>query len=1077
MKKYIIFSLLFVNLGFGQNINTLPSIANPEVSSIGKFLDNPINLSNGQTAINIDLVTLYDKDFNVPISLNYNTSGIRVSEIASRVGLGWSINTGGFIVRSTRGLPDDDANGYLNSTKIADFLNLTLTQQSGVLQSEIDFESDVYSFNFFGISGTFYFDQNGNIYTHQKTDILIEPKFLNNKIIGWLITNTNGTKFYLGLSKDNLRTANDLTSSAGTSNIGAGWTLIDLPAQYINTWHLVDIETQNNKLISYEYESSNINYWNLASEEYYIPSVNNSDPNMINKVQKSYVKNEDTTHRVKKIFSNAGIIEFLYEQPRVDLIGDFALNKVILKKDNKIIDSYTLNYDYHISNNIYSNSISFESQNQRTKRLMLQNIKQNINNSDNKTYKFEYHIDNGFPERLSFSQDHWGFFNGKINDFYFPKVFIPGGNYNLIETKGGDKKVDFQFSKSLSLKKITYPTGGYTMIDFESNKSFNIELKPWIVNYDEELISQYDSQGINGTEEKILNISNLVPDSQYLSWEVNFNTPCENPSGFDCPYAQLFFFIDGFYQLISDTRGIDVKRNFTIPNPGNLKIKIKFTNYSQSFNENSRNDIVVKITKAKAQNINQISVGGIRTKEIKYFNHTNEQISIKKFNYNFFDTPNKSSGHALYTPLFIIENFPLGPDSHVYLLKSNSIFPLYNNGNSVLYTESEAINESEEIGKTEYYYSFTHDGIGMMGYQLWKNVLTSGGNIPVVGELPGFKNLVEIETPKENYSNRRGVLLKTKRYSFDNFSNTFKTVFEDINIYDFSFSTTNTHRIKNIFVKSIQEHSGYAEYNNFLESTKLLSNIKNTYFNSGIVQEKTDYFYDSNNYNSRINLKEEKKHTSSGDTIETKYFYPQDPEMATKPFVDSLISKNMTGIPLKTETFKNGEKLSTQETVYKNWGNNLLAPEIIRTAKGNQSLEDKLKYNVMDNTNGNPLEIQQESGIKIIYIWGYNKTQPIAKIENATYSQVQQYVANLQTLSNGTNEASLITALNSLRTALPNAMITTYTYKPLVGISTVTDPKGDKQTYHYDGFNRLQFVKDAQGNILSENQYHFRTQN
>jgi YD repeat-containing protein len=56
-------------------------------------------------------------------------------------------------------------------------------------------------------------------------------------------------------------------------------------------------------------------------------------------------------------------------------------------------------------------------------------------------------------------------------------------------------------------------------------------------------------------------------------------------------------------------------------------------------------------------------------------------------------------------------------------------------------------------------------------------------------------------------------------------------------------------------------------------------------------------------------------------------------------------------------------------------------------------------------------------------------------------------------------------------------MITTYTYKPLIGISTVTDPKGDTQTYIYDDFNRLKEVRDKDNNILSENQYHYRTPN
>jgi hypothetical protein len=53
-------------------------------------------------------------------------------------------------------------------------------------------------------------------------------------------------------------------------------------------------------------------------------------------------------------------------------------------------------------------------------------------------------------------------------------------------------------------------------------------------------------------------------------------------------------------------------------------------------------------------------------------------------------------------------------------------------------------------------------------------------------------------------------------------------------------------------------------------------------------------------------------------------------------------------------------------------------------------------------------------------------------------------------------------------------MITTITYKPSIGISTITDPKEDVITYHYDGFNRLEFVKDKNNNILSENKYHYK---
>lgn len=123
---------------------------------------------------------------------------------------------------------------------------------------------------------------------------------------------------------------------------------------------------------------------------------------------------------------------------------------------------------------------------------------------------------------------------------------------------------------------------------------------------------------------------------------------------------------------------------------------------------------------------------------------------------------------------------------------------------------------------------------------------------------------------------------------------------------------------------------------------------------------------------------------------------------------------------------------------------------------------------------GNILQYHDKNGVNTSIIYGYNQAQAIAKIENATYSEVSSFVSNLQSISNTGTESSMITALNNLRNSLQNAMVTTYTYLPLVGISSITDPKGNLRTYTYDSFGRLEFVKDAQGNLVSQNQYHYK---
>ncbi len=74
------------------------------------------------------------------------------------------------------------------------------------------------------------------------------------------------------------------------------------------------------------------------------------------------------------------------------------------------------------------------------------------------------------------------------------------------------------------------------------------------------------------------------------------------------------------------------------------------------------------------------------------------------------------------------------------------------------------------------------------------------------------------------------------------------------------------------------------------------------------------------------------------------------------------------------------------------------------------------------------------------------------------------------------NEGALRIALNNLRNlpALSDALVTTYTYDPLIGVTSITDPRGETIYYHYDDFNRLEYVLDQDGKVLSKNEYNYQ---
>jgi len=284
-------------------------------------------------------------------------------------------------------------------------------------------------------------------------------------------------------------------------------------------------------------------------------------------------------------------------------------------------------------------------------------------------------------------------------------------------------------------------------------------------------------------------------------------------------------------------------------------------------------------------------------------------------------------------------------------------------------------------------------------------------------------------------------------------------------------------------------------YSNLVQQTGIKETIFDLNGEHPIVSE-SRFFFDSANH-----LQRTKTETidSEGNIIVSRVHYPDDVtsssilgEAMTTQEYNAINRLKRTGIesrisqPVQKETLYNGNK-SIQRTNFKTWSNNLTLPNFVQTAKNNDGLEDRIVYYDYDNL-GNPLEVSKSNGIHIVYIWGYNKEYPIAKIENATYSQVSALV-NISGLQSAANadidhtiggagfEGKLRTALNVIRTRMPNAQVSTYTYDPLIGVTSMTDPRGYTVYYDYDDFNRLKQVKDAEGNILNQNDYNYAPQN
>ncbi|WP_162927226.1 RHS repeat protein [Flavobacterium anhuiense] len=1128
----MLLALVLPNSIFCQVTKDIPNYfpVSPNAASFAKQGLFPVDYSTGKINISIPLYTIKTKELTVPIDISYNSAGIQLDELASWIGLGWNLNAGGAVVRNVKGIPD-------TGSGVPDINNLAFTeanydslyyQHNPYRIGVVDTAYDEFIINAPGLSGTFYFLNNKAVFRDLQNTI-VKTSSSNNMLLTNTqtleITKADGTVYRFGQALDGYN-ANEI-----------GHTTSDIyKPDYISSWYLTEIIPPNSKstndIISFKYKVlSNIFDYQIVTGEQLVD--NNISSNMTPALKSIFPEKTYSSRQfLTSINFNNGIVEFTSNQNRLDLIDDYKLDKISiysLKGNLKTLrQEYGFVYDYYNRaggfrttadpNDGIENPNSYLSSRNVASRDKSLKLIQFVNNTLNVKHTFEYETTT-LPSRGTTKKDFWGYINANTGNLSPPtrldRISRNFANNYSVMVGNGNRSSNETLMKSGILQKITYPEGGYSVFEYEANRYVENVTSPTIVNKSATVVVYGTGCNTNyGPSSKSTTFTpvNYIPGSGKLS--VIFTDASQESGGnTNAKYDAETFFRPTPFTTGSST---NYTREF-----GNITHTISAAEY-RSGKIGAYGCPLTSITATWQENSGSTTVptikyvGGLRISSIKSYDGKNTNPIIKKYTYEN-ENPLVKEGNGSYVRGTFQSNTS---DDILPIFSTSAIFDNNTGGSpSVTYgkvteIDFDAINLNNN-GKTEYYYE---------NIPLSRLFDINAGNLPKVFQSPQYVTPIgSLNQPFEKtltylsftfFKNdlwNQGSLLKTNFYKNGTSANTYKIIRSVVNQYTVLKQQSLPYNIvfsnfatpvfpgdhPQSFALPYNQASDFCSGQFYYavgqtsQGKKVISTTIETEYDNNenpITQKTTSYGYE-NPVHYQLTKTEIKN--SKNETLRTQLSYPQD-LVSTEQTAEmqTLINQNKISQPVKTETFVNNVQTSESNTKYEQSSatGGLLLPKEIHSSKGLvetfpfNDANRKVKFTLYDTDvingvafgNGNVLEYAPENGAPVSIIWGYNKTQPVAKIENASYSEVQPYAANIQNLSNTGNEADLISALNALRNALPNAMVTTYTYIPLVGVSTITDPKGDKTTYTYDSFGRLESVRDNAGNILSENQYHYK---
>jgi len=453
----------------------------PTASSLGEYGEVPVNLFTGSPSIEVPIHTVSGVSMELPIRLTYKASGVQVASIPSWVGMGWALQAGGAITRTTRGLPDDAVHGYLETgSQLSDPVwndARAMSSPSDVPASSdlhhyledvesgiVDPQPDQFFFNVAGVSGQFVLGEDGNAHLESRQNVQLEytvsssiPKptgqqGLESGITQWTLTTEDGTQYVFG--RKGIRSGIEVSIHDVWDVKNSEQVHCNSHCYWVSAWYLVEvISPTGDETIELDYHDPVIvSHDRKPSVRTYI-GAGNDCPSASETRSNTTVQ----TRRLKTIRSETQTLHF-----------ESSLRSGFMTNDEYMLDAVRV--EAVTGETMRSILFGYDARSVYSDRLLLTEVETKGSNGTTSggTHAFEYHEDHSLPGPQSYDVDHWGFFNAAGNTAKTPEtISVNPFDGSLVHWSGNDRSPDTSAIKTGVLTDIQHPTGGRTTLEYE----------------------------------------------------------------------------------------------------------------------------------------------------------------------------------------------------------------------------------------------------------------------------------------------------------------------------------------------------------------------------------------------------------------------------------------------------------------------------------------------------------------------------------------------------------------------------------------------------------------------------------